>query len=284
MRATHFLNVSTFIEENPEQSGGRKSAIETEKLSMKKMISWNVNGLRACLGKGFLEYLKESDADIFCIQESKLQEGQVDLELPGYHQYWNYAEKKGYSGTAMFTKEEPIAVTYGLGIEEHDHEGRVITAEFPEYYVVTCYTPNSQDGLKRLDYRMQWEDAFRAYLKALETKKPVIFCGDLNVAHQEIDLKNPKTNRKNAGFSDEERAKFTELLEAGFVDTFRYFYPDQEGIYSWWSYRFSARAKNAGWRIDYFCVSESLKDRLVDAKIHTEVMGSDHCPVELDIQ
>ncbi len=284
MRATHFLNVPAFIEENPEQSGGRKSAIETEKLSMKKMISWNVNGLRACLGKGFLEYLKESDADIFCIQESKLQEGQVDLELPGYHQYWNYAEKKGYSGTAMFTKEEPIAVTYGLGIEEHDHEGRVITAEFPEYYVVTCYTPNSQDGLKRLDYRMQWEDAFRAYLKALETKKPVIFCGDLNVAHQEIDLKNPKTNRKNAGFSDEERAKFTELLEAGFVDTFRYFYPDQEGIYSWWSYRFSARAKNAGWRIDYFCVSESLKDRLVDAKIHTEVMGSDHCPVELDIQ
>ena len=284
MRATHFLNVPAFIEENPEQSGGRKSAIETEKLSMKKMISWNVNGLRACLGKGFLEYLKESDADIFCIQESKLQEGQVDLELPGYHQYWNYAEKKGYSGTAMFTKEEPIAVTYGLGIEEHDHEGRVITAEFPEYYVVTCYTPNSQDGLKRLDYRMQWEDAFRAYLKALETKKPVIFCGDLNVAHQEIDLKNPKTNRKNAGFSDEERAKFTELLEAGFVDTFRYFYPDQEGIYSWWSYRFSARANNAGWRIDYFCVSESLKDRLVDAKIHTEVLGSDHCPVELDIQ
>ena len=284
MRATHFLNVPTFIEENPEQSSGRKSAIETEKLSMKKMISWNVNGLRACLGKGFLEYVKESDADIFCIQESKCQEGQVELELPGYHQYWNYAEKKGYSGTAMFTKEEPIVVTYGLGIEEHDHEGRVITAEFPEYYVVTCYTPNSQDGLKRLDYRMQWEDAFRAYLKALETKKPVIFCGDLNVAHQEIDLKNPKTNRKNAGFSDEERAKFTELLEAGFVDTFRYFYPDQEGIYSWWSYRFSARAKNAGWRIDYFCVSESLKDRLVDAKIHTEVMGSDHCPVELDIQ
>lgn len=284
MRATHFLNVPTFIEENPEQSGGRKSAIETEKLSMKKMISWNVNGLRACLGKGFLEYLKESDADIFCIQESKLQEGQVELELPGYHQHWNYAEKKGYSGTAMFTKEEPVSVAYGLGIEEHDHEGRVITAEFPEYYVVTCYTPNSQDGLKRLDYRMQWEDAFRAYLKALETKKPVIFCGDLNVAHQEIDLKNPKTNRKNAGFSDEERAKFTELLEAGFVDTFRYFYPDQEGIYSWWSYRFSARAKNAGWRIDYFCVSESLKDRLVDAKIHTEVMGSDHCPVELDIQ
>ena len=283
MRATHFLNVPAFIEENPEQSGGRKSAIETEKLSMKKMISWNVNGLRACLGKGFLEYLKESDADIFCIQESKLQEGQVELELPGYHQYWNYAEKKGYSGTAMFTKEEPVAVTYGLGIEEHDHEGRVITAEFPEYYVITCYTPNSQDGLKRLDYRMQWEDAFRTYLKELEKKKPVIFCGDLNVAHNEIDLKNPKTNRKNAGFSDEERAKFTELLGAGFIDTFRYFYPDQEGIYSWWSYRFSARAKNAGWRIDYFCVSEGLKDRLVGAKIHTEIMGSDHCPVELDI-
>ena len=284
MRATHFLNVPTFIEENPEQSGGRESAIETEKLSMKKMISWNVNGLRACLGKGFLEYVKESDADVFCIQESKCQEGQVELELPGYHQYWNYAEKKGYSGTAMFTKEEPVSVTYGLGIEEHDHEGRVITAEFPEYYVVTCYTPNSQDGLKRLDYRMQWEDAFRAYLKALETKKPVIFCGDLNVAHQEIDLKNPKTNRKNAGFSDEERAKFTELLGAGFIDTFRYFYPDQEGIYSWWSYRFSARAKNAGWRIDYFCVSDSLKDKLMDAKIHTEVLGSDHCPVELDIR
>ena len=284
MRATHFLNVPAFIEENLEQSGGRKSAIETEKLSMKKMISWNVNGLRACLGKGFLEYVKESDADVFCIQESKCQEGQVELELPGYHQYWNYAEKKGYSGTAMFTKEEPIAVTYGLGIEEHGHEGRVITAEFPEYYVVTCYTPNSQDGLKRLDYRMQWEDAFRAYLKALETKKPVIFCGDLNVAHQEIDLKNPKTNRKNAGFSDEERAKFTELLGAGFIDTFRYFYPDQEGIYSWWSYRFSARAKNAGWRIDYFCVSDSLKDKLMDAKIHTEVLGSDHCPVELDIR
>ena len=250
---------------------------------MKKMISWNVNGLRACLGKGFLEYLKETDADIFCIQESNLQEGQVDLDLPGYHQYCNYAEKKGYSGTAMFTKEEPVAVTYGLGIEEHDHEGRVITAEFPEYYVITCYTPNSQDGLKRLDYRMQWEDAFRTYLKELEKKKPVIFCGDLNVAHNEIDLKNPKTNRKNAGFSDEERAKFTELLGAGFIDTFRYFYPDQEGIYSWWSYRFSARAKNAGWRIDYFCVSEGLKDRLVGAKIHTEIMGSDHCPVELDI-
>lgn len=250
---------------------------------MKKMISWNVNGLRACLGKGFLEYVEKTDADIFCIQESKLQEGQVELELPGYYQYWNYAEKKGYSGTAMFTKEKPIAVTYGIGIEEHDREGRVITAEFADYYVITCYTPNSQDGLKRLDYRMQWEDAFREYLKKLEEKKPVIFCGDLNVAHKEIDLKNPKTNRKNAGFTDEERNKFTELLDAGFIDTFRFFYPDKEGIYSWWSYRFSARAKNAGWRIDYFCTSQSLKDRLISADIHTDIMGSDHCPVELVI-
>lgn len=251
---------------------------------MKKLISWNVNGLRACLGKGFLEYAAQTDADIFCIQESKLQEGQVDLELPGYHQYWNYAEKKGYSGTAMFTKEEPITVSYGMGIEEHDKEGRVITAEFEDYYVITCYTPNSQEGLKRLDYRMSWEDAFRSYLKNLEEKKPVIFCGDLNVAHQEIDLKNPKANRKNAGFSDEERAKFTELLDSGFIDTFRYFYPDKEGAYSWWSYRFSARAKNAGWRIDYFCASQSLKDRLVRAEIHSDILGSDHCPVELVIQ
>ena len=248
---------------------------------MKRLISWNVNGLRACVGKGFLDYFEKADADVFCIQESKLQAGQIELDLPGYHQYWNYAEKKRYSGTAMFTKEEPLSVTYGLGIEEHDHEGRVITAEFLEYYVVTCYTPNSQDGLARLDYRMHWEEDFLAYLKKLEEKKPVIFCGDLNVAHQEIDLKNPKTNRKNAGFTDEERGKFTNLLAAGFIDTFRYFYPDQEGIYSWWSYRFSARAKNAGWRIDYFCVSQCLKDKLEDAKIHTEVMGSDHCPVEL---
>ena len=248
---------------------------------MKRLISWNVNGLRACVGKGFLDYFEKADADVFCIQESKLQAGQIELDLPGYHQYWNYAEKKGYSGTAMFTKEEPLSVTYGLGIEEHDHEGRVITAEFLEYYVVTCYTPNSQDGLARLDYRMHWEEDFLAYLKKLEEKKPVIFCGDLNVAHQEIDLKNPKTNRKNAGFTDEERGKFTNLLAAGFIDTFRYFYPDQEGIYSWWSYRFSARAKNAGWRIDYFCGSQCLKDKLEDAKIHTEVMGSDHCPVEL---
>ena len=248
---------------------------------MAKFISWNVNGLRACVGKGFLDFFKEIDADVFCIQESKLQEGQIDLDLPGYHQYWNYALKKGYSGTAMFTREEPLSVSYGIGREEHDTEGRVITAEFPDYYVVTCYTPNSQDGLARLDYRMKWEDDFLAYLKGLEKKKPVVFCGDLNVAHKEIDLKNPKTNRKNAGFTDEERGKFTDLLSAGFIDTFRYFYPDAEGIYSWWSYRFSARAKNAGWRIDYFCVSESLKDRLVSASIHTEVMGSDHCPVEL---
>ena len=236
------------------------------------------------MGKGFLDFFREAEADVFCIQESKLQEGQIELDLPGYHQYWNYARKKGYSGTAMFTKEEPMSVSYGIGMEEHDTEGRVITAEFPEYYVVTCYTPNSQDGLARLDYRMKWEDDFLAYLKKLEKNKPVVFCGDLNVAHKEIDLKNPKTNRKNAGFTDEERGKFTDLLAAGFVDTFRYFYPDLEGIYSWWSYRFSARAKNAGWRIDYFCVSESLKDRLVSASIHNTVMGSDHCPVELVIE
>ena len=248
---------------------------------MTKMISWNVNGLRACVGKGFLDYFKEADADIFCIQETKPQEGQIQLELEGYHQYWDYAEKKGYSGTAMFTKEEPLSVAYGLGIDEHDKEGRVIAAEFPEYYVVTCYTPNSQEGLARLPYRRTWNEAFLAYMKKLEEKKPVIFCGDLNVAHEEIDLKNPKTNRKNAGFSDEEREDFTTLLNAGFIDTFRYFYPDAEGIYSWWSYRFSARAKNAGWRIDYFCVSQSLKDRLESAAIHTQVMGSDHCPVEL---
>jgi len=251
---------------------------------VKKLISWNVNGLRACVGKGFMDYMKEADADIFCIQESKLQEGQIELELPGYHQYWNYAEKKGYSGTALFSKEEPICVAYGLGLEEHDREGRVITAEFPGYYVVTCYTPNSQEGLARLSYRMEWEDAFRNYLIRLDQAKPVIFCGDLNVAHQEIDLKNPKTNRKNAGFTDEERGKFTQLLSAGFLDTFRYFYPDQKDVYSWWSYRFSARAKNAGWRIDYFCVSERLKDKLLGAAIHTEIMGSDHCPVELCIE
>lgn len=248
-----------------------------------KLISWNVNGLRACVGKGFLDYFHQADADVFCIQESKLQAGQLDLQLDGYRQYWNYAEKKGYSGTAMFTREEPLSVSYGIGAEEHDHEGRVITAEFEEYYVVTCYTPNSQDGLARLPYRMTWEDAFLAYLKGLEKRKPVIFCGDLNVAHREIDLKNPRSNRNNAGFTDQEREKFSHLLESGFIDTFRYFYPEQTGIYSWWSYRFRAREKNAGWRIDYFCVSESLKDRLVSAAIHTEVMGSDHCPVELVI-
>ncbi len=249
-----------------------------------KLISWNVNGIRACVQKGFLDFFKEVDADIFCIQESKMQEGQLELELEGYHQYWNYAEKKGYSGTAIFTKQEPISVQYGIGIEEHDHEGRVITLEFEDFYMVTVYTPNSQDGLKRLDYRMQWETDFLAYLKKLEEKKGVIFCGDLNVAHQEIDLKNPKTNRKNAGFTDEERAKFGEVLKAGFIDTFRYFYPDVKDVYSWWSYRFSARAKNAGWRIDYFCVSECLKDRLEDAKILTDVLGSDHCPVQLDLK
>jgi len=249
-----------------------------------KLISWNVNGIRACVQKGFLDFFKEVDADVFCIQESKMQEGQLELDLEGYHQYWNYAEKKGYSGTAIFTKQEPISVQYGIGVDEHDHEGRVITLEFEDFYMVTVYTPNSQDELKRLDYRMQWETDFLAYLKKLEDKKGVIFCGDLNVAHKEIDLKNPKTNRKNAGFTDEERAKFDEVLNAGFIDTFRYFYPDVENIYSWWSYRFSARAKNAGWRIDYFCVSECLKDRLLDAKILTDVLGSDHCPVELDLK
>lgn len=249
-----------------------------------KLISWNVNGIRACVQKGFLDFFREADADIFCIQETKMQEGQLELELPGYHQYWNYAVKKGYSGTAVFTKVEPLSVAYGLGIEEHDQEGRVITLEFEDFYFVTVYTPNSQDGLKRLDYRMEWETAFFTYLKGLEAAKPVVFCGDLNVAHKEIDLKNPKTNRKNAGFTDEERARFTELLEGGFIDTFRYFYPDMEGIYSWWSYRFSARAKNAGWRIDYFCVSQALEGRIQDAKILTDVLGSDHCPVELDMR
>ena len=248
---------------------------------MKKFISWNVNGLRACVNKGFLDFFKEIDADVFCVQETKLQEGQIDLDLDGYHKYWNYAEKKGYSGTAMFSKDEPLSVKYGIGIEEHDKEGRVITAEFDTYYIVTCYTPNSQNELKRLDYRMEWEEAFLAYLKELEKSKPVILCGDLNVAHMEIDLKNPKTNRKNAGFTDEEREKMTVLLDSGFTDTFRYFYPDKEGIYSWWSYRFKAREKNAGWRIDYFISSKELNDKLVSAAIHTDVLGSDHCPVEL---
>ena len=249
-----------------------------------KMISWNVNGLRAAVGKGFVEYFKEADADIFSLQETKLQAGQIDLELEGYHQYWNYAEKKGYSGVAAFTKKEPLNVTYGIGVEEHDHEGRVITMEFENFYHVTVYTPNSQAENARLDYRMDWDDAFRAYVKGLDEKKPVIICGDLNVAHNEIDLKNPKTNRRSAGFTDEERGKFTELLEAGFVDTFRHFYPDMKEIYSWWSYRFKAREKNAGWRIDYYVTSESLREKLVDAKIHTQVIGSDHCPVELEIE
>lgn len=246
-----------------------------------KLISWNVNGLRACVGKGFMDFFKAEDADIFCLQETKLQEGQISLELPGYHQYWNYAEKKGYSGTAIFTKEEPLSVTYGIGIEEHDHEGRVITLEFPDFYMITVYTPNSQDGLARLDYRMKWEDDFLAYIKKLEEKKPIIFCGDLNVAHKEIDLKNPKTNRKNPGFTDEEREKFTVITESGLIDTFRYFYPDLENAYSWWSYRFHAREKNTGWRIDYFVASECLKDRLSDAVIYKDIMGSDHCPVGL---
>ena len=246
-----------------------------------KLISWNVNGLRACVTKGFLDFFREADADVFCLQETKLQEGQIELELPGYYQYWNSAVKKGYSGTAVFSKKEPLSVSYGIGIEQHDQEGRVITLEFPDFFVVTVYTPNSQEGLVRLDYRMRWEEDFLAYLKKLEQKKPVVFCGDLNVAHREIDLKNPKTNRKNAGFTDEEREKMTKLLQAGFIDTFRYFYPEQEGIYSWWSYRFQARSKNAGWRIDYFIVSEALKDRLEDARIYTQVMGSDHCPVGL---
>ena len=250
---------------------------------MKKFISWNVNGLRACVTKGFLDFFKEVNADVFCLQETKLQEGQIDLQLDGYHKYWNYAEKKGYSGTALFTKAEPVSVAYGLGIDEHDKEGRVITAEFEDYYLVTCYTPNSKNELLRLDYRMVWEDAFREYLKNLEKTKPVIVCGDLNVAHKEIDLKNPKTNRRNAGFTDEERGKMSELLDSGFTDTYRYFYPDKEGVYSWWSYRFKAREKNAGWRIDYFLASKSLDSRLVSADIHTEVFGSDHCPVELVI-
>ena len=248
-----------------------------------KLISWNVNGLRAIMGKNFMEFFKEIDADCFCLQETKLQEGQIEMNLPGYHQYWCYADKKGYSGTAIFTKKEPLSVRYGIGIDEHDHEGRVITLEFEDFYLITVYVPNSQDELRRLDYRMKWEDDFKAYLKELEKTKPVIFCGDLNVAHKEIDLKNPKTNRRNAGFTDEERGKMSALLDDGFIDTFRYFYPE-EVVYSWWSYRFRAREKNTGWRIDYFICSEALKDRLKDAKIHTEVMGSDHCPVELDIE
>ena len=248
-----------------------------------KLISWNVNGLRACEGKGFSNAFRQLDADFFCLQETKMQQGQLDLQFDGYKSYWNYAEKKGYSGTAIFTKHEPINVTYGLGIDEHDHEGRVITLEMPDFYLVTVYTPNSQDGLKRLDYRMKWEDDFREYLLKLDAVKPVIVCGDMNVAHKEIDLKNPKTNRRNAGFTDEEREKFTVLLSSGFTDTFRRLHPDLEGAYSWWSYRFHAREKNAGWRIDYFIVSNRLADNIKSAGIHNEIYGSDHCPVELVI-
>ena len=251
---------------------------------MLKLISWNVNGLRACYDKGFADAFRRLDADFFCLQETKMQEGQLDAQFEGYRSYWNYAEKKGYSGTAVFSRLEPLSVTYGMGIDEHDHEGRVITLELDSFFLITVYTPNSQDGLRRLEYRMKWEHDFRAYLKKLEEKKPVIVCGDLNVAHREIDLKNPKTNRKNAGFTDEERAKFTTLLDSGFTDTFRYFYPEQEGIYSWWSYRFKAREKNAGWRIDYFLASASLNDKLKGAAIHTDIFGSDHCPVELTIE
>ena len=254
-----------------------------QRKTMLTLISWNVNGIRACCDKGFRESFKELDADFFCLQETKMQEGQLDLQFEGYQSYWNYAEKKGYSGTAIFTRHQPLSVTYGIGVEEHDHEGRVITLEMENFYLITVYTPNSQDGLKRLDYRMTWEDDFLAYLKKLEEKKPVVVCGDLNVAHQEIDLKNPKSNRKNAGFTDEERAKFSRWLEAGFTDTFRYFYPEQKDIYSWWSYRFKAREKNAGWRIDYFVTSASLNDKLLGAKIHTDIFGSDHCPVELTL-
>lgn len=249
-----------------------------------KFVSWNVNGIRACLQKGFMDYFNAVDADFFCIQESKCQAGQVELDLPGYEQYWNYAVKKGYSGTAIFTKHKPLNVSYGIGIEVHDQEGRVVTLEMEDFYMVTVYTPNAQDELARLDYRMSWEDDFRAYLDKLQQHKPVIFCGDLNVAHKEIDLKNPKTNRKNPGFSDEERGKFTELVEAGFVDTFRHFYPDLEGAYSWWSYRANARKNNTGWRIDYFCTSEALRSRLTKAEIHADILGSDHCPVMLEME
>lgn len=251
---------------------------------MTKFISWNVNGLRACNGKGFSEAFKALDADFFCLQETKMQAGQLDLQFEGYKSYWSYADKKGYSGTAIYTRHEPLAVSYGLGIDEHAHEGRVITLEMPEYFVVTAYVPNSQDGLRRLDYRMKWDEDFRNYLTELRKKKPVIACGDFNVAHQEIDLKNPKSNRRNAGFTDEEREQFTHLLNAGFTDTFRFFHPDETGIYSWWSYRFKAREKNAGWRIDYFIVSDDLNDQLADAKIHTEIFGSDHCPVEVTLK
>ncbi len=249
-----------------------------------KLVSWNVNGLRACVGKGFQEVFKQLDADFFCLQETKMQAGQLDLDFPGYESYWNYAEKKGYSGTAIYSRHKPLSVNYGIGVDEHDHEGRVVTLELPEFFLVTVYTPNSQDELRRLDYRMRWETDFQAYLKGLDAKKPVIVCGDMNVAHQEIDLKNPKTNRRNAGFTDEERARMSELLSSGFTDTFRFFYPDATDIYSWWSYRFRAREKNAGWRIDYFLTSSRIDNRLKAASIHTDIYGSDHCPVSLVIE
>lgn len=248
---------------------------------MLKFISWNVNGLRACVQKGFMDFFNEADADFFCLQETKLQPGQIEMNLPGYHQFWNSAEKKGYSGTAVFAKKEPLSVTYGLGIEDHDHEGRVITLEYPDFYLVTVYTPNSKDELARLPYRMEWEDAFREYLNGLDQKKPIVFCGDLNVAHKEIDLKNPKSNRRNAGFTDEERGKFSALLDSGFTDTYRHLYPTREQVYTWWSYRFKARERNSGWRIDYFCVSRSIEEKLREASIHSNIMGSDHCPVEI---
>ena len=256
--------------------------IQHSTLPKMKFISWNVNGLRACVGKDFENQFKELDADFFCLQETKMQEGQLDLQFEGYESYWNYAEKKGYSGTAIYTKHKPLNVSYGMGVEEHDHEGRIITLEYDQFYLVTCYTPNSQTELKRLDYRMTWEDDFRKFLKSLDAQKPVIICGDLNVAHEEIDIKNPKTNRRNAGFTDEEREKMTVLLNDGFTDSFRYLHPD-EVTYSWWSYRFKAREKNAGWRIDYFLVSDRIKEQITEAKIHTEIMGSDHCPVEVDL-
>lgn len=249
-----------------------------------KFISWNVNGLRACVNKGFMDFFNEADSDLFCLQEIKLQAGQIELELPGYHQFWNYAERKGYSGTAIFAKHEPLSVTMGLGIEEHDQEGRLITLEYDSFFLVNVYTPNSQRGLGRLDYRMGWDDAFRAHLTALAEEKPVIVCGDLNVAHQEIDLKNPQTNRRNAGFTDEERAKFSTLLEAGFIDSFRHFYPEQQDAYTWWSYFANSRARNIGWRIDYFLISATLEEKVIDAKIYAEILGSDHCPVGLKIE
>lgn len=291
MKSWHGCGVRVMIREKitersrqPLYLGALHSGRRRERVMGMKLISWNVNGLRACMQKGFMDFFGQVGADIFCLQETKLQAGQVELELPGYHQYWNYAEKKGYSGTALFSKQEPLKVTFGMGIEEHDHEGRVITAEYEAFYCVTVYVPNSQRELTRLAYRMQWEEAFLQYIKKLEESKPVIYCGDLNVAHREIDLKNPQTNRKNAGFTDEERRCFGKVLESGFIDTFRHFYPDLTGAYSWWSYMGQARARNTGWRIDYFVASKSLEEKLQDAKIHSTVLGSDHCPVELDLK